>query len=78
MSETNALSPLVQASSLEPVRFQVRSIGKTGLPQNNYLIIKKENVFKTQSSLDGTTIRTLLENNEFDKIKISTTTKPVF
>ena len=76
----NQLSELINLfdGGATEIRFQVRSIGKTGLPQNNYLIIKKENVFKTQSSLDGTTIRTLLENNEFDKIKISTTTKPVF
>ena len=43
-----------------------------------YVIIKRENVFKTQYTGTSAQVRALLDNKNFDAVKANTETKPVF
>ncbi|MDZ7896468.1 MAG: hypothetical protein U5N85_00345 [Arcicella sp.] len=63
--------------NLTEIRFQIRS-NRDGIRTGEYVIIKRENVFKTQYSGTGTEVRTLLDNLKFDDVKARTEVKPVF
>ncbi len=67
--------------TITEIRFRVKS-GKPdmkgGLKQGDYIIIKRENVFKTIYNGNGTDVRTLLDQNKFIEIEKNTITKPIF
>ena len=77
-NQSSELIDLFKADvNLTEIKFQIRS-NRNGISTGEYVIIKRENVFKTQYTGTSAEVRTLLDNKNFDAVKANTETKPVF
>lgn len=56
------------------ITFEIRT-NANGIAKSEKVVLKKKNFLRTQSKSTGTDVRNLLDNDEFNKIKVTVKAK---